>query len=102
MCRKGVDIMYRVKRFWDTNIDEYEYFIQNIKNKEIIAVTSNKDDADKIVKALEKQIPKQVQYLDRNEGYFECGACKGAIYNSSDDLEDHIYCLLCGQRVDWS
>ena len=57
--------MYRVKRFWDTNIDEYEYFIQNIKNKEIIAVTSNKDDADKIVKALEKQIPKQVQYLDR-------------------------------------
>ena len=49
---QGADIMYRVKRFWNTNIQEYEYFIQNIKNKEIIAVTSNKDDADKIVKAL--------------------------------------------------
>ena len=33
---------------------------KTLKTKEIIAVTSNKDDADKIVKALEKQIPKQI------------------------------------------
>ena len=56
---------------------------------------------DRAIAAIEKQIPKQVQYLDKNEGYFECGTCKGAIYNTSDDLEDHIYCLLCGQKVDW-
>ena len=82
--------MYRVKRFWDTNIDEYEYFIQNIKNKKIIAVTSNKDDADKIVKALEKQIP--VNLTLRNSGVCECPNCK-TIYSYTE------YCSGCGQKL---
>ena len=78
--RDAIEILMDIQSDWEDG-EEYETF-------------------NLAIKALEKQIPKQVQYLDRNEGYFECGACKGAIYNSSDDLEDHIYCLLCGQRVD--
>lgn len=109
MYRKGVDVMYRVKRFWDTNIDEYEYFIQNIKNKEIIAVTSNKDDANKIVKALGKQIPKKPLFktdYSAYEYYYACPSC-GAL------VAEHMnYCSGnrdygepsergCGQELDW-
>jgi superfamily II helicase len=95
MCRKGVDVMYRVKRFWNTNIDEYEYFIQNIKNKEIIAVTSNKDDADKIVKALEKQIEKTPiqSYYSEGDYTWECVNCEETVD------EGQNYCHHCGQKL---
>lgn len=54
------------------------------------------------VEALEKQIPKQVRYLDRDTGCFQCRTCSGVICNTSYDLEDYKYCLICGQKVDWS
>ena len=73
---------------------------KTLKTKEIIAVTSNKDDADKIVKALEKQIPKQIN-IKVNEFKAEDGYCP----NCNERIEVAVwaseYCYECGQKLDW-
>lgn len=55
-----------------------------------------------ITESLDKQIPKKTQCANKDEGWFECGSCGGCVCSSSDNLEDHAYCLLCGQKIDWS
>lgn len=52
------------------------------------------------IKALEKQVAKKPNEVDRDRNYFECGTCGEAMY-STDDLESHHYCLNCGQAIEW-
>ena len=46
--------------------------------------------------ALEKQIPKKVEVIDKNYGYYSCRACGSAV-----TYRVHKYCCRCGQALDW-
>ena len=54
------------------------------------------------LQCIDRRIPMNPIDVDWDYGYFECGRCKGLICNTSDNMEDHKYCLLCGQKIDWN
>jgi len=58
----------------------------------IIAECLNQEDAEEIIKALEKQNPKTSIDAD---SYYACPVC--------DEEVDHLdtYCKYCGQRLYW-
>lgn len=47
---------------------------------------------------VEKLTPKPPKYIDYDTCYFKCGACSGEI-SWTGILEDHKYCLECGQAI---
>ena len=49
---------------------------------------------------VEKATPKPPEYIDYDTCYFKCGACGGEI-SWTGILEDHKYCLECGQAIKW-
>lgn len=51
--------------------------------------------------AVEKQKAKKPIEPDEEYGTFKCPSCGGLIF-TEDRFETHKYCLLCGQRLDWS
>lgn len=51
--------------------------------------------------AVEKQRPKKPINPDDDYGTFKCPNCNGLIF-TEDRFETHKYCLLCGQKLDWS
>ena len=51
--------------------------------------------------AVEKQRPKKPINPDDDYGTFKCPNCNGLIF-TEDRFETHRYCLLCGQKLDWS
>lgn len=51
--------------------------------------------------AVEKQKAKKPIEPDEEYGTFKCPSCEGLIF-TEDRFETHKYCLLCGQRIDWS
>lgn len=55
-----------------------------------------------IVKTLEKQIPTFPKSWDPEKDSFVCPNCKKEIYaDSKGFVQDHSYCLNCGQRLRW-
>ena len=52
------------------------------------------------IQALEKQVPKKAIYYPNNI-MFECPSCGGDIV-FDNEKEEHQYCLMCGQKLDWS
>lgn len=53
-------------------------------------------DKKNILSALEKQIPKKVEVIDKNYGYYSCRACGLAV-----TYRVHKYCCRCGQALEW-
>lgn len=51
--------------------------------------------------AIEKQMAKKPIEPDEEYGTFKCHSCGGLIF-TEDRFETHKYCLLCGQKLDWS
>lgn len=51
--------------------------------------------------AVEKQKAKKPIEPDEEYGTFKCPNCGGLIF-TEDRFETHKYCLLCGQKLDWS
>ena len=51
--------------------------------------------------AVEKQRPKKPINPDDDYGTFKCPNCNGLIFTEGR-FETHKYCLLCGQKLDWS
>lgn len=73
-----------------------------------IALATANVDGDRVldplsiaIEAPEKQIPKKPSEVEEDLRYFECGNCNGVIYSGSE-MENHKYCLNCGQKIDWS
>ena len=56
---------------------------------------------DECREAVEKQKAKKPIEPDEEYGTFKCPSCEGLIF-TEDRFETHKYCLLCGQRIDWS
>lgn len=58
--------------------------------------------AEKIMEAVEKQIPKKPEH--DNGAWFICPACCGSVLgNSEESLNGEIsYCEHCGRALDWS
>lgn len=50
-------------------------------------------------KALEKQIPKRLLFIEGNRDY-QCPTCKSLYENPQND--GILCCAICGQKLDWS
>ena len=50
--------------------------------------------------AVEKQKPKKPEVSDSDFDYYKCPIC-GAYIWATDCVNDHNYCLNCGQAIDW-
>ncbi|MCD8148848.1 MAG: hypothetical protein LUE92_04630 [Clostridiales bacterium] len=55
---------------------------------------------DMAIAALEKQEPVEPTEIDEDYGYFRCAHC-GSMITAIDLLENHEYCLKCGQHLKW-
>ena len=49
-------------------------------------------------KAVEKQKAKKPEVIDRDFDYYKCPVCGEYIW-ATDNINDHKYCLNCGQAV---
>lgn len=49
-------------------------------------------------KAVEKQKPKKPEVIDQDFDYYKCPVCGEYIW-ATDNINDHKYCLNCGQAV---
>lgn len=50
--------------------------------------------------AVEKQRAKGLRFIDYDNSYFVCPSCGHSIYSTSE-LEEHKFCLNCGQAISW-
>lgn len=50
--------------------------------------------------SVEKQTPKKPEVSDSDFDYYKCPVC-GAYIWATDFVQDHNYCLNCGQAIDW-
>ena len=81
-----------------TNEEAYNLISEML---EMSLLTPQEYEALKIAKeALEKQIPKKVEFIDDDHGgRLRCTACYATVkcYNQYAP-----HCPICGQRLDWS
>ena len=49
-------------------------------------------------KAVEKQKAKKPEVIDQDFDYYKCPVCGEYIW-ATDNINDHKYCLNCGQAV---
>lgn len=50
--------------------------------------------------AVEKQKQKKPEVVDLDFDYYKCPVC-GEYICSTDNINDHKYCLNCGQAISW-
>ena len=55
---------------------------------------------EECLEAVEKQEPKKPEVSDGDFDYYKCPVC-GAYIWATDCVQDHNYCLNCGQAIDW-
>lgn len=74
----------------DIGIDVSEY-------EDCTAVCFYKKDAEVVIAALEKQIPKKPERLNAFRSIGKCGGCERVISSRTAS----VYCQYCGNKVDW-
>ena len=80
--------------------------IEIVKDLDARGYPTYKEAKQLAIKALEKQIPQAVKYINRhgdgydhyNRDYFNCPACGRRLRNKQKDP----YCGKCGQKLDWN
>lgn len=83
-------------------------YLDNIQidMKSIESVCETSSFIETCKNALEKQIPKKPQYVqyDGNQeiGNYHCTTCKRIIELEPIDHNEKVFCLHCGQALDWS
>lgn len=81
------------------NISSYQEF-------EIKAYQLQRNEANEVVQALEKQIPKKVRLEAAGDSTLSgiCPACEHMVIYAPkhDGGSMKSYCRNCGQRIDWS
>ena len=50
--------------------------------------------------AVEKQKAKKPEVIDQDFDYYKCPVCGEYIW-ATDNINDHKYCLNCGQAINW-
>lgn len=86
-------------------IQEALKWIKTIKGLYKPLLKEANEACDVAIQALEKQIPKKVEYdgkyIDNGFTKYRMGKCTncGRWHSSRDEI---IYCSKCGQRLDWS
>ena len=55
---------------------------------------------EECLEAVEKQEPKKPEVSDSDFDYYKCPVC-GAYIWATDNINEHNYCLNCGQAIDW-
>ena len=81
-----------------------EELIQRLKEPDyqFYGCELSKGEADLVISALEKQIPKKPLGIENDNRYgcvLECFECKTILSGSE---ERPLYCPECGQKIDWS
>ena len=64
---------------------------------ELYAYSNTRRAIDEAVSALEKQMPKKIEYVS-DEDADRCPVCKEEL----DGCNYYNYCPCCGQAIDWS
>ena len=55
---------------------------------------------EKFREAMKKMNPIKPEALDNDFDYYKCPVCGEYIW-ATDTINDHKYCLNCGQAIDW-
>ena len=83
---------------------------KKLKNNNQAFFVDNHEDVERIINALEKQIPKKIVYRNQTYGTpWLCPICeadqiKVEFFNDdvSQTKEKYSFCWKCGQAIDWS
>ena len=88
-------------------IERQVFAYKTFKNNNQAVFVDNREDAERIINALEKQIPKKPimkpYYEDMEEEYLCCPTC-GEILTDRipmDNKDFYFHCLNCGQKFNW-
>lgn len=66
---------------------------------DVITMTIN-EMISQLIAMLEKQVPMKPSKINDEVGFFVCNNCNGCI-GYTNAKEEHKYCLMCGQKLDW-
>lgn len=81
---------------------EQIFAYKELRNNGQVLIVNNYEDADRIIEALEKQIPKEP--IPQDEDCLECPNCDSFIGYASECKDEHYrveYCPNCGQSLKW-
>lgn len=88
------------------NAEEQIFAYKELRNNGQAFFVDNYEDADRIIKALEKQIPKEPHY--DGDGYAPDGSfvwdewlCPKCNSRFEVDYDEYDYCPNCGQAIKW-
>ena len=72
-----------------------------VLNEEYTIYCADEETFEKVKSAVEKQMPKKVEFLDNGEELI-CPCCGFDLMGSITDLDhDPPYCFECGQKLSW-
>ena len=97
-----------IKTFHELN--EYHKIgtVEQVKNQkenlnvayQIISDYESIGTVEECREAVEKQKAKKPEWSDSDFDYYKCPVC-GEYICATDNINDHNYCLNCGQAIDW-
>ena len=87
-CKKNIPIAYQEK--------SYEVAITALKEIQQYRAIGTVEECRK---AVEKQKAKKPEAIDQDFDYYKCPVCGEYIW-ATDNINDHKYCLNCGQAID--
>lgn len=84
--------------------EEQLFAYKELRNNGQVFVVNSYEDADRIIEALERQIPKEltaIRKIKKYDGYDmgNCPICGEPLDNSF--YENLKYCFVCGQAIKW-
>lgn len=86
------------------NAEEQIFAYKELRNNGQAFFIDNYEDADRIIEALEKQIPKKWEYEEINDcDIYACPCCNEYWYleGMNPTQSEYNYCPNCGQALKW-
>lgn len=81
------------------NAEEQVYAYKELRNNGQAFFIDNYEDADRIIEALEKQIPKEPRFYNCN---YYCPVCDDLVGCHDIIMKwDNKFCKHCGQTIKW-
>ena len=74
-------------------VEEQIFAYKELRNNGQAIFVEYYEDADRIIEALEKQIPKKPKVVGSDFSYTVCPECLTRVLTN--------YCPNCGQKIDW-
>ena len=92
---RGDDYAVKVKEDAEKDLSAIQLAIEALKEVQQYREIGTVEECRK---AVEKQKAKKPEVIDRDFDYYKCPVCGEYIW-ATDNINDHKYCLNCGQAV---